>query len=748
MLSTPKQLADLPWSKENQYLHVVSSDENIERQLAKSYMMHTGRHLFLTGKAGSGKTTLLKEFLSETSKNVIVAAPTGVAAINAGGITLHSLFYFPLTAFAPVDNLAYSEQILARNHLIKHLRYRKDKLKLMRELDTLVIDEISMVRSDLMDAIDFALRVSRKNSAPFGGVQLIMIGDMYQLPPVVRENTWDALAPYYRSAYFFDAHVWQIQAMHTIELQKVYRQKEGKFVDALNKFRKGIVREEDIQLINTRYLPQENNEEHAVALTTHNAMADSINTKKLAAIDSSEFLLEAEVKGKFNENAYPLDESIRLKKGAYIMFMRNHPEGLYYNGKIATVLDYEDNEYNPLLKVQFEDDKSKVWIEQQEWKNEKYSLDTEGNVKNETLGSFIQFPVRLAWAVTVHKSQGLTLERVRLDLAQSFAPGQVYVALSRCTSLEGLTLLSPLQKHNVMIDAKITQFHEGFDSIEYLRASYPEAKREYELLAIRKAFQMSSLMDQAEFVVDQLGDMDIPQKAKAYGIAQEIHKQLLNLFAVSQDFDKYLAYWIGLSKTDVSARDKVIAKTISGISYFVDQLHDKVILVLHEHMKEYSAKSKVKKYLKVQLELYESAWQRLQRLYNLHIGQQHLGASAKAYDKKALEVDFDPKVKKQAKGDSHRASLELYQSGKSISEIAKIRSLAPSTIEGHLAHWVKEGELEASSLMSADKLDRILDAAAQMKYSGMSDLRAQLDFDVSFYELRLAMAHKMNEESA
>lgn len=750
ILDHPKLLDDIPWSGKKPYLHVVSEmDMNRERELAKEYMMYTGKHLFLTGKAGSGKTTLLKEFLKETDKNVIVSAPTGVAAINAGGVTLHSLFLFPLSAFAPTYHMTYNDHVMPRSSLVKHLKYNKDKLKLLRELDTLVIDEISMVRSDLLDAIDFALRVARKRPDPFGGVQMIMIGDMYQLPPVMKEYVWDHLSQYYRSAYFFDAQVWQRQAMLTIELQKVYRQKAGPFVDALNRFRKGEVQDSDVQLINQQYqLEQEESEDHTITLTTHNASANSINQKKLDEIDEDVFRLNAQVSGRFNESAYPVEQCITLKKGAYVMFTRNHPDQLYFNGKVAIVLDYDERDDEDLLQVQFEDDNSKAWISKQEWKNEKYTLDDEGKVKNETLGSFIQFPVRLAWAVTVHKSQGLTLDKVRLDLSRSFAAGQAYVALSRCTSLEGLTLLSPLNKRNILVDHKITQFHNQFHSLDYLDSILKQAKYEYDFHRIRKTFQLSSLLDQIDFIEDKMSNSEIPQKTKAYRVLSNINKQLLNLQGTSQDFDRLLAQWIHFTLSDPSYEEKIKDKTANGIKYFTEVLHDKVIMPLHEHMKDYSTKSKTKSYLRLLTPFYDQAWQRLRRMYNLYLRDSHLGYLAQSYDKMELEKDFEPKISKQKKGDSKRTTLDMLQEGKSLDEIAKIRSLAPSTVEGHIVHWVKEGEIDPATVVSVDKLDKILDAAAQIKFTGLNELRQKLSFDVSYYEMRMAMAYKISQESA
>lgn len=714
--------------------------DNIERNVAKDYMLHTGRSIFLTGRAGSGKTTLLKEVIDSTDKNIVVVAPTGVAAINAGGVTIHSLFHLPLTAFVPDDQYPASDHVTSRTLLRKHMKYSRERLSLIREMDTLVIDEVSMVRADMLDAIDFVLRSVRRRAAPFGGVQVIMIGDLYQLPPVVKEHTWTVLQHYYTSAFFFSSHVWQKANVLSIELQKVYRQKDDLFLSALNKIRNGDPQQSDIKLLNQRYIPDAEIEVGVITLCTHNATADAINQKKLKALKTKSFTLNAKVTGKFNENAYPVDEVIKLRIGAMVMFTRNDSEGLYYNGKIAKVIAFnrEDEE----VKVEFVDDKSTAWILKAEWKNEKYTIDEDNQIKSEVLGEFVQFPLRLAWAVTVHKSQGLTLDRVQMDLSKSFAAGQAYVALSRCTSLEGLVLQHPITKQNVIVDSRIVDFHHRLPDIQLAQSQLEEAKKAYSLEAIRKVFAMHKVVDLVEEISDYLPESSLPGKAAVVILLDDTKKQLLNLLAVGSDFDAYLSKWIVAMSRDDSFVDLIYDKTSKGIAYFTEQLYHKVIVPLHHHIIEYQYKSKVKKYMKMQQALYDQLWKKMDRLYALTVNGETLGQVAEPYTRDMLSKNTTPIINTTKKGSTKDVTLHLYEEGSTIEEIINKRGLKESTILSHLAHWVKEGKVKAYDLVSETKLDEILYGLDNIEFEGYSELIAKLDTNTTYGEINIAKAHK------
>ena len=421
---------------------------NAERQIAKEFILQTNRNLFLTGRAGTGKTTLLKEVLRETNKNAVVVAPTGVAAINAGGVTIHSMFQLPTAAFIPdFQTGTGSDHFITRNQLAQSQRIRKERRQLIIELELLVIDEISMVRADLLDAVDFTLKRLRHNALPFGGVQLLVIGDLFQLSPVVRSFEMSILNRYYHSMFFFEAHVWRSCDPVCIELKKVYRQEESSFIGILNNIRNGVKEENDLTELNKRFSDQADSAS-AITLTTHNNKAEIINQKELGLLTGPKYTLKAQVNGRFAESAYPTEEKIVVKKGAKVMFLRNHSEGLYYNGKIGEVTGKVDE----ILLVKCEGEKNPIQITPIEWKNTRYVLDqTTKEVKQQDIGQFKQYPIKLAWAVTVHKSQGLTFDHVMLDLEDTFAPPKIAVtgfSLSLSTRLIlSISLLSNEPKH-------------------------------------------------------------------------------------------------------------------------------------------------------------------------------------------------------------------------------------------------------------------------------------------------------------
>lgn len=409
--------------------------------LAFRFATETGENIFLTGKAGTGKTTFLKYLRAHCSKNMLVAAPTGVAAINCGGVTLHSLFQLPLHCFIPTH--PNKEALLAK------ARFNKQRIDLMRKMELLVIDEISMVRADTLDAIDTILRsVRRRHNEVFGGVQLLCIGDLYQLPPVIKNEEWLHLSPYYSSAFFFDSLAMQAQMPLMIELTTIYRQKEDAFVNLLNKVRNNIMAPEDIQFLHSRFQanfnPAEN--EKYITLTSHNFQADEINQSKLNRLTSSAFVYKAEVKGNFPENLYPADEELELKEGAQVMFLKNdNVSKQFFNGKIGTVVQLSDD------SIVVSCDGNDINVPKDTWENTRYSINhQDGKLEQEVLGTFEQFPLRLAWAITIHKSQGLTFDKVMIDAGSAFSSGQVYVALSRCTSLGGIVLLNKIPSSAIL----------------------------------------------------------------------------------------------------------------------------------------------------------------------------------------------------------------------------------------------------------------------------------------------------------
>ncbi|MDE3183842.1 MAG: helix-turn-helix domain-containing protein [Bacteroidota bacterium] len=418
--------------------------------LAYRFVTETSENIFLTGKAGTGKTTFLKYLKENCSKNIIVAVPTGVAAINAGGVTLHSLFQLPFTPFLPTSG--------SKSELLGKLKYNRQRVDLLRKMELLVIDEISMVRCDTMDAIDTILRsVRRKHELPFGGVQLLCIGDLYQLPPVAKREEMNILQQFYSSEFFFDSMVIKEQMPMLIELNKIYRQKEDSFVYLLNKVRNNQMNADDFEDLHQRYFPDFRPalEEKYITLTSHNNQADLINHRELQKLLPPSFSYEAEIEGDFPESMYPAEGTLVLKEGAQVMFLKNDVDKRYFNGKIGVIKKLQQEE------ILVDCDGEEIYVSQETWENSRYTLNRlDGKLEQETLGTFTQFPLRLAWAITIHKSQGLTFEKVMIDAGAAFSSGQVYVGLSRCTSLDGIVLLSKIPSAAIYSNENVIKGHQ------------------------------------------------------------------------------------------------------------------------------------------------------------------------------------------------------------------------------------------------------------------------------------------------
>ncbi len=436
---------------------------NEEFMEALALAQATDKNLYITGKAGSGKTFFLKYLKSVCSKDMAILAPTGVAAINAGGQTIHSFFGLAPSLYVPNDK-RFSDFIKAddveKASVLDHYTFSGEKAKIMKALDMIIIDEVSMVRADLMDAVDMILRMYRRNNLPFGGVQMIFIGDAFQIPPVVESKDSSLLHRFYESEHFFDSRVLRANPPLYLEFKKIYRQKDRTFIDLLNRVRVNDMRKEDYQLLNSRFkpgfLPDEN--DSYIMLATTNRRVSEYNNYRLSELPGEERVYVASSDGDFSYRDSPADVELCLKQGAQVMFVKNNKDKGYFNGKLGKVVDMEDSFISVEVDTE-EGDKRVISVAREVWKSVKYTWnDVEGCVEEETIGSFEQFPLRLAWAVTVHKSQGLTFEKVIADIGDSFASGQAYVALSRCTSFEGLVLLSPVTPMSIRTDPKVLEF--------------------------------------------------------------------------------------------------------------------------------------------------------------------------------------------------------------------------------------------------------------------------------------------------
>ena len=466
-------------------------------QLAIQLVNQSNRNIFLTGRAGTGKTTFLKYIRENCPKQMAVVAPTGVAAINAGGVTIHSFFQLPLAPFIPESGgtgFQNNDQEVSNKHsLLSRLRFNSEKKKVLQQLEILVIDEISMVRCDTLDAIDTVLRHIRQRPAErFGGVQLLFIGDMLQLPPVIKEQEWSLLSEYYSGQYFFDGKVLQEDPPVYIEFNKIYRQRDEQFIGLLNQVRNNELDGEGMKILESRFQPsfRRSKQDGYIVLTTHNNKAGEINAKELNSLSGKLFSYNAEVQDEFSDRAYPADEVLYLKVGAQVMFIRNDAAEKgkrYFNGKIGTVSKLETDK----IFVQC-DDEVEIEVQREKWENIRYTLNkSTRQLDSDVLGSFTQYPLRLAWAITIHKSQGLTFEKAIIDAGAAFAPGQVYVALSRCTNLEGMVLQSRVNSSSLFSDARIVEFSQRSASSGQLQQEFAIAKKHYQQTVLLSTFDFA-----------------------------------------------------------------------------------------------------------------------------------------------------------------------------------------------------------------------------------------------------------------
>ncbi|MBA2422996.1 MAG: AAA family ATPase, partial [Chitinophagales bacterium] len=583
-----------------------SENEQDYFQLTSDFVQHTGKNIFLTGKAGTGKTTFLRHIKDHCSKNLIIIAPTGVAAINAAGVTMHSFFQLPLGCFIPGSfrtQFQSTHPVTDKHHLLQNLRYSNEKIEVVRNLELLIIDEVSMLRCDWLDAIDTILRSVRRNQQEaFGGVQLLLIGDLYQLPPVVNDVEWQMLHEYYESPFFFSAQALKRAQPLYIELKKVYRQSDEEFINLLNRVRNNEVTEMDMERLHQLYQPhfKAKPDDHFITLTTHNRKADEINGYELRRLPGKEFISKATLRGEFPERVFPAEESLLLKAGAQIMFIKNDvKEKKYFNGKIGVIAEIGTKDGKDIIQVRFPDKNETITVEQETWRNLRYSFsENENKINEEELGAFTQYPIRLAWAVTIHKSQGLTFEKAMIDAGAAFAAGQVYVALSRCVSLEGMVLLSRISTDVINTDEAIVAYMKRQEGIGQLQVTLSEEKKIHTIKTTIALFSLQPLLEKLLSFIEYMGGRKLEEKEKIISSLHDVHKALLPLHVLAERFQNEVKQITkdGLSE---SASLQLSERVLKAKKYFTKEMEEKVIEPLLRINKELQKQNKVRKVLKV-----------------------------------------------------------------------------------------------------------------------------------------------------
>ena len=719
----------------------METKTNDELRTAWDFVEHTGRSIFLTGKAGTGKTTFLKTVVEQSKKRSIVVAPTGVAAINAGGMTIHSFFQLPFTPYVPNARIQ------------SKFDFGKEKRRIIASLDLLIIDEISMVRSDLLDAIDSVLRRYRDHYKPFGGVQLLMIGDLQQLTPVVTPEDEALLKPYYDTPYFFGSKALQQIEYVTILLSQVFRQEDVAFLDVLNHIREAQPSDHDIAVLNQRYQPAfiPKQGEGYIRLTTHNYLADTYNENELKKLPGHSYTYQAQIEGNFPEYSYPTSEVLTLKEGAQVMFVKNDPTGdhRYYNGRIGEVVEISESRVCVLCAG----DAEGIEVEPLEWENAQYQLNPETRViESKVQGTFRQLPLRLAWAITIHKSQGLTFERAIIDANLSFAPGQVYVALSRCKTLEGMVLSAPIEARAIIADKRVEDYishqeEEAQRSISQL----PQLKEEYYRFLLLELFDFHDIFYKEEHLLRLMTEFFY----HAFTDTTELHKRVLSNFSSQtmsvsekwlqkirqlpmeqlhteefQERVKRSAEWFETSIHDVFANSIDLAAQIKSnnkqaMNRFTETLADVRQSVLS---RRFLLSKIADQGFSIPIYLHEKQYSLLDA-----IDEQQIKKPRKQRVKKE-------KPKKEPKEKTWNITFQLYMQGLKPDEIAQNRSLTVGTIINHLSRFIPTGQITLSELVPPEHQDAILKVIQTIgKGETKSAIKSLCPPEVTYQEIELVV---------
>ncbi|MCC9072368.1 helix-turn-helix domain-containing protein [Flavobacterium sp. F-65] len=739
------------------------------------FINQTQRSVFLTGKAGTGKTTLLREIIETTHKNTVVVAPTGIAALNAGGVTIHSMFQLPFAGFIP-DNSSpqFSEttKFETKATLRRHFKMNNVKRAVIRNMELLIIDEVSMLRADLLDAMDFMMQTVRKNSYPFGGVQVLFIGDLLQLPPVIRDEEWRTLRTYYRGKFFFHSHVIQQNPPLYIELSKIFRQTDDSFISVLNNLRNNQITQQDIESLNQYVQPDfdlKNNPGY-ITLTTHNAKADAINNQAINDLKGKMNNYFPDIVGDFPEKIYPLDPNLQLKVGAQIMFVKNDLsfDKNYFNGKMGVIKSLSSQE----IMVHFPEEDKTIEVEKYEWQNIRYKVDEmTQEIEEEVLGTFVQYPIKLAWAITVHKSQGLTFDKAALDVSQVFLPGQAYVALSRLRSLNGLILLSPLRMNGISNDQDVMDYALNKASEELLKNSLHFETKNFIHKYLANSFDWADLAQ--EWRNHQYSYNDKSENSQKGKHAEWAKKQALIVESLVDPAKKFIVQLNRIFNNETVDLMHVSERIEAAYGYFMKPMDELVYELLYK-MEEIQRAKKMKAFYDELNSLEEFQTKAVLRLMKARllietvvagdtISKEKLTSpEIKSYRSKKTTIiqdnfkskngdlieDDEPirrysgkeTKEKPVKKSTVQETYELWLEKISIKEIASIRKLTTQTIESHLVKLIQDKKITITDVLPADKIAALTEAFQFYQEESLSGLKEQHGEKFTWDELRMFKA--------
>ena len=739
------------------------------------FINQTQRSVFLTGKAGTGKTTLLREIIETTHKNTVVVAPTGIAALNAGGVTIHSMFQLPFGGFLP-DNSApdFSEntKFETKTSLRRHFKMSGLKKSVIRNLELLIIDEVSMLRADLLDAIDFMMQTVRKKNSPFGGVQVLFIGDLLQLPPVIRDDEWQTLKKYYKGKFFFHSQVVQQNPPLYIELDKIFRQSDDAFISVLNNLRNNQISKEDIATLNQYVQPNFDLKTNKgfITLTTHNSKADTMNTEALESLEGKEWLYSPELTGDFPDKIFPVEEVLKLKVGAQIMFVKNDLsfDKKYFNGKMGVIKSLSAKE----ILVFFPEENKTIEVEKYEWQNIRYKVNaTTKEIEDEVLGTFVHYPIKLAWAITVHKSQGLTFDKAALDVSQVFLPGQAYVALSRLRSLKGLVLLSPLQMNGISNDQDVMDYSLNKASVTHLENALHFETKNFIHQYLIETFEWADLAQEwrnHQFSYNEKSE--VSSKAKFSYWAKEQTERMEKVVEPAKKFIQQLNVLFSQETVDLN---HISERMQAAYTYFFSPMDELVFEILWK-LEEVKRLKKAKAYFDELVLLEELQTKSVLRLMKakllieivvagetiskekltspeikLYVSRKvaAIQATFKKVNANLIDDHLDEErylPKKKTKSATKKTTVEetydLWKQNNSIAEIAAIRVLTKQTIYGHFVKLIQSEKVAVEDIIPSDKLDELAAAFKGYKEESLNALMEKHGDKFSWEEARMFKA--------